>query len=176
MPAGRRPLGVTALSLFFSAGTIPATLTAVALAWPGAWSEAMWRLKPEAPGQFARLGVLAIPLMVVVGAACVAAAVGLWTRRTWGHRTAIGLLAVNLLGDTLNAVIRGDWRTLIGLPIGGVMLAYLLSHPVRQWFATSNAAVMSADGPPAPPLPRSPAPGAAPSARTSSTRPGSPPS
>ena len=133
--AGRRPLGITALSVFFAAGTIPATMSAVALAWPGAWSEAMWRLKPEAPGQFARLGPLAIPLMVVVAAACVAAAVGLWKRKLWGFRIALALVTLNLMGDLLNAGIRGDWRTLVGLPIGGAILAYLLSNPVRRWFA-----------------------------------------
>jgi hypothetical protein len=46
----------------------------------------------------------------------------------------VGLLAVNLLGDTLNAAARGDWRMLIGIPIGGVMLAYLLSRRARAWF------------------------------------------
>lgn len=123
---------MTAISLFF-AGTIPATLSAVALAWPGAWSEAVWRLKPEAPGQFAQMGPLAIPLMGVVALACLAAAVGLWTGTRWGHRTAVGLLSVNLLGDALNALVRGDWRTLVGLPVGGLMLAYLLSKRVRSW-------------------------------------------
>jgi hypothetical protein len=138
MPVERRPLGVTVLSLFFAAGTILATLSAMALVWPGAWSEAMWRLKPEAPGQLAMLGLLAIPLMVGVAAACLAAAVGLWARRRWGPRIAVALVTINLLGDSLNAAVRGDWRTLIGLPIGGAMLAYLLSYQVREWFGTSN--------------------------------------
>lgn len=138
MLATRRPPGVTALSLFFAAGAIPATLSAIALAFPGAWSAAMWQLKPDAPGQFAQLGPLATPLMIVVVAACVAAAVGLWTRRRWGHRIAVGLLCVNLVGDLLNAATRGDWRTLIGLPIGGAMLAYLLSKRVRDWVGPSG--------------------------------------
>jgi hypothetical protein len=136
MPAlgERRPAGLTALAIFFAIGTIPAAATALALAWPGAWSEAMWRLKPEAPADLARVGPMAIPLMSVVAAACIAAAVGLWTGARWGQRLATGVLAVNLLGDTLNAVLRSDWRTLIGIPIGGAMLAYLLSRRARVWF------------------------------------------
>lgn len=130
-----RPVGLTALTVFFAAGTIPSTASAIALAVPGAWSDAMWRLKPEAPGQFASMGPWAVPLMVVVAMACAGAAVGLWKRRRWGHRLAIGLLSINLLGDTANAVVRHDWRTLIGLPIGGAMLAYLLSHRIRTIFA-----------------------------------------
>ena len=30
------------------------------------------------------------------------------------------------MGDLLNAFVRNDLRTLIGLPIGGAMIAYLL--------------------------------------------------
>jgi hypothetical protein len=33
----------------------------------------------------------------------------------------VAVLAVNLVGDTTNAVMRGDLRTLIGLPIGGAL-------------------------------------------------------
>jgi hypothetical protein len=41
------------------------------------------------------------------------------------------------VGDLLNAFLRGDWRTLIGLPIGAAMLTYLLSRRIRGWFAAS---------------------------------------
>lgn len=130
-----RPVGLTALSVFFAAGTIPSAASGAALAFPGAWSVAMWRLKPDAPGQFASIGPWAIPLMIVVAMACTGAAVGLWRMQRWGRRLAIGILSVNLLGDTVNAVVRHDWRTLMGLPIGGAMLAYLLSHQIRALFA-----------------------------------------
>jgi hypothetical protein len=147
-PATERPLGLTALSVFFAAGTIPSTAGALALAFPGAWSEAMWRLKPDAPAEFARLGPMAIPLMALVAAACAGAAIGLWIRRRWGYWLAVGVLSVNLLGHTLNALVRGDWRTLIGLPIGGVMLAYLLNHRVREVFG--RRALIRSEPPPGP--------------------------
>ena len=134
MSPADRPLGLTVLSVFFALGTVPSTATAIALTFPGAWSEAMWRLKPDARTDFARLGTWAIVLMVVVAAACAGAAVGLWTRQRWGHRLAVVGLSINLLGDTLNALVRGDWRTLIGLPIGGAILVYLLSYRVQEWF------------------------------------------
>jgi hypothetical protein len=145
-PGARRPAGLTALAIFFALGTIPAAATALALAWPGAWSETMWRLKPEAPADLARLGPFAIPLMTLVAAACAGTAVGLWIGARWGHRLAAGLLGVNLLGDTLNAVLRGDWRTLIGIPIGGAMLAYLLSRRARTWFEAQELTDRPAGG------------------------------
>ena len=79
-------------------------------------------------------------MMILVAAACASAAVGLWTRRLWGYRLAVGLLSVNLVGDVLNGFLRGDWRTLIGVPIGGVMLGYLLRRRTREQFAAKSDA------------------------------------
>lgn len=129
-----RPLGVTALSLFFAAGAVVSGTSAVALAFPGSWLEPMWRLNPAAHAAFTPLGPWAVVLMLGVMTACAGAAVGLWTGRRWGYRLAIGLLGVNLVGDLGNGFVRGDRRTLIGLPIGGLLLGYLLSRRVRDWF------------------------------------------
>ena len=129
-----RPFGLAALAAFFGAGALISGVTAVALAFPGSRLEPMWRLNPAARVEFARLDGWAVALMLAVALACAAAASGLWTRRRWGQRVAVGLLGCNLLGDLLNAVVRGDRRTLIGLPIGGAMLVYLLSRRVSDHF------------------------------------------
>jgi hypothetical protein len=71
------------------------------------------------------MGNTSVALMAIVGAACGLAAVGLAKNAEWGRRLAIGVLAVNLVGDSLNALLRHDPRTLIGLPIGGLMILYL---------------------------------------------------
>ena len=136
--AGRRPLGVSALSVFFALGVIPSSATALALAFPGHWTQALWRLKPEALAQFAQFGHGAIPLMVGVAIACAGAAIGLWTRKRWGRWLALGVLSINLLGDVLHAILRGDWRTLIGVPIGGMLIVYLLGRQVRRWVADDH--------------------------------------
>jgi hypothetical protein len=44
-------------------------------------------------------------------------------------------LGINLVGDTTNTVVSHDWRTLIGLPIGGAMIFYLLHNLRRQRMA-----------------------------------------
>jgi hypothetical protein len=131
---GDRLFGVTVLSLFFAAGALIAGASAAALAFPGSRLEALWRLNPPARTAFAHLGPLSVVLMVVVAGACAGAASGLWTGRWWGHRLAVALLTVNIVGDLLNASIRSDVRTLIGLPIGGLMLGYLLTRRVRNRF------------------------------------------
>ena len=98
----------------------------LALAFPGGFLEPISRLKPDARVEFQKIGSASVALMAVVAAACGLAAVGLARNAEWGRRLAIGVLTVNLVGDSLNALLRHDPRTLIGLPIGGLMILYLL--------------------------------------------------
>jgi hypothetical protein len=103
-------------------------LIVLALAFPAGPLDSIWRLKPEAQAEFQQIGSGAsIALMTVVGSACGLAAVGLARNAQWGRRLAIGVLAVNLIGDSLNAWLRHNPKTLIGLPIGGIMIVYLLT-------------------------------------------------
>lgn len=136
----RRPAGLIALSGFFALGAVIASATGMAVALPGSDLERLWRLNPQAHAAFLGMGRWALLLMLAVASACALAAIGLWLRARWGHRLAVVLLTVNLVGDASNALIRGDWRTLIGLPIGGALLAYLLSAGIRTHFATPRAA------------------------------------
>ena len=122
-----RSLGTILLIIFFAAGASVCLVTMLALAFPGSLLESIWRLKPEAQTQFQEMGSGAsIALMTLVGAACGLAAIGLARNAEWGRRLAIGVLAVNLIGDSLNAWLRHDPKKLIGLPIGGIMIVYLV--------------------------------------------------
>jgi len=117
---------MTLLVIFFAAGALICLVTMLALAFPGGFLEPIWRLKPEARVEFQQIGHWAVALMAVVGTSCGLAALGLAKSAEWGRRLAIGVLTVNLIGDSLNAWLRHDPRTLIGLPIGGLMIAYLM--------------------------------------------------
>ena len=121
----RRPVGIILLVIFFAAGTLICFVTTLALALPGGFLEPVWRLKPEARTDFQRIGDWSVGLMAVVGIACGLASIGLAKNAEWGRRLAIGILTVNLVGDTLHAIFRHDPITLIGLPIGGLMIWYL---------------------------------------------------
>ncbi len=118
-----RSVGLILLCGFFVFGALMASLSFLALALPGGFLEPIWQLNPK------------------VALACALAAIGLWTRTLWGHRLALSILAVNLLSDVLNAVLRGDLRTLIGVPIGGALISYLLSSRARAQFEVRSAAV-----------------------------------
>lgn len=122
-----RSVGTTLLVIFFAAGALICLVTMLALAFPGGLLDPIWRLKPEARMEFQKMGSASVALMAVVGAACGLAAAGLAKNAEWGRWLAIGVLAVNLVGDSLNALLRHDLRTLIGLPIGGLMILYLVT-------------------------------------------------
>jgi hypothetical protein len=124
----QRPLGITAIAIFFCFGACMSGLAAIMLLFPRSPLDVLWRVNPRGHEGFAAVGGWAVLLMVIVCAACVAAASGLWRRKLWGIWTAIAILTINLLGDTLSAVLQSDLRTLIGLPIGGAMIWYLLVH------------------------------------------------
>ena len=138
---GHRPsAGLIALGVFFALGAAIAIVSCVALVYPGGVLEQLWVLNPPAHTAFLAMGPWAIVLMAVVSAACAFTAVGLWSRANWGRHLALLLLAINLVGDVSNALIRGDLRTLIGLPIAGLLIAYLLSRQARLQFPVRKAA------------------------------------
>jgi len=86
------------------------TLAIVLLIFPGSPLDSLWALNPDARVAFQSLGKAATWLMFVVGAGCAFAAIGLWRR------------------SLLNAVLRHDYRALIGLPVGGAMIFYLARY------------------------------------------------
>jgi hypothetical protein len=128
MEQKRLPLGIKLLVIFFAAGALICSLVILALAFPGGILEPIWRLRPDAQTEFQEIGTWAVALMAAVGAACGLSAFGLARGAEWGRRLAMGVLTVNLVGDAFNAVFRGDLRTLIGMPIGGLMIWYLVSE------------------------------------------------
>ena len=129
-----RSVGLTLLSLLFVLGSFMALLALLGLLFPGGALEPIWRLNRYAQVALMELRWWGLGLMLVIATACALAAVGVWIRAPWGHRLALTILAVNLLGDVSNAVLRGDLRTLIGIPIGGAIIWYLVNPRTRAQF------------------------------------------
>jgi len=100
----------------------------------------MWRLNPRALAAFGQMGVWAVVLMLTVSAACALASVGLWRGRRWGYRLAVGILAINLVGDLTNVLLGIEPRAIVGLPIGALLLWFLASARVRSFFRQAQSA------------------------------------
>lgn len=111
---------------FFALGATMCALTVGLLLFPGTALDSLWRLNPDAHLAFHSIGSWALVVMLTVGSACLLASIGLWKGALWGTRTALIILAINIVGDLINALFRHDYRALIGLPIGVVMIFYLV--------------------------------------------------
>ena len=66
--------------------------------------------------------------MLSVGTACLFAAIGLWRAKPWGTWLALVILSINMLGDLTNVFVRHDYRALIGVPVAGAMIFFLLAY------------------------------------------------
>ena len=111
---------------FFAFGAMMCALTIGLLLFPGGALDSLWRVNPDARLMFQSLGSWSFVLMLTVGTACLVTAVGLWRSAFWATPLAIGILSVNVVGDVVNAVVRHDYRALIGLPVGGAMIFLLV--------------------------------------------------
>ena len=133
-----RPLGVSALSIFFGVATLITTIAAVSLLFPNGFLEPIWRLNPRGRAGLGAIGMWAVLLFSMVGFACAVAAIGLWQKRWWGYCTAIAVLSINLLGDLFNVVSGNEPRAVIGIPIAALIIIYLLTPKVRQFFSSPS--------------------------------------
>ena len=107
-------------------------LTIVLLLFPGTALDSVWRLNPGAKLALQSLGNWSIALMATVGTLCGTAAGGLWRGTGWGISLAVAILSANMVGDTVNALIRHDYRALIEIPIGPAMICYLVRSTRAQ--------------------------------------------
>jgi len=133
-PATNRPAGVTALACLFAVGVLASGLSAISLLNPGGALEPMWKLNPRARESFSRMGVWAPLLLAVVCAACAACAYGFFVGRRWAYPLGVGGLLVNVTGDIVNAVLGIEPRAVVGVPIVALILWYLFSSKVRDFF------------------------------------------
>src|SRR5262249_47385551 len=115
------------LAAFFAFGATMCAVTVNLLLFPGTALDSLWRLNPDARLAFDSLGHWSLVLMLTVGTACLFAAIGLWRLRPWGTWVALIILLINMLGDLTNVFVRHDYRGLIGAPVAGTMIFFLLA-------------------------------------------------
>ena len=134
----QRLRGITALSIFFLAGAAISLTASLSLLRPNNFLESMWLLNPRAQENLSSLGLWAVLLLATVSVFCAAAAIGLWRGSRWGHWLAIGLIAMNLIGDVTNVLLGTEPRAIVGIPIAAAILLYLLSKRVRSSFKRTS--------------------------------------
>lgn len=131
----KRPRGISALSIFFLAGSLISLTASASLLFPGNFIVPLWRVNPRAHKHLLDTAPWSVALLFAVSVACGMAAVGLWRRAAWGHKIAVCLIAFNFIGDVANTVMGTEPRAIFGVPIALAILIYLLRKKVRATFA-----------------------------------------
>jgi hypothetical protein len=126
--------GITALTIFFALGGLISFIAAMSLLVQSSLFDAIWRVNPRGREGLLRMGLWGVLLLFTASGFCAAAAIGLWRRARWGHTLATILIAINLFSDIGNAVVGGERRALIGVPIAVGLLVYIFSKAVRSQF------------------------------------------
>ncbi|HZQ69782.1 MAG TPA: hypothetical protein VFA68_14765 [Terriglobales bacterium] len=129
-----KPFGYTAIGVFLFFGATMASYAAITLAFPGTILDEAWVLNPVAHQQLASLGRRTAFPYVLLALALFIAGLGWFRRRRWGWLLAVAIISINLLGNLFNA-FRGEWfKGGVGVVIAGVLLAYMTSGKIREYF------------------------------------------
>ncbi|HEX4997139.1 MAG TPA: hypothetical protein VFY29_02870 [Terriglobia bacterium] len=131
-----RAVGVTAIGVFFAAGALMSSVSAVSLLAPGSFLEPIWSLNPRARETFAGMGDWAVLLLLTVSLTCLSAAAGFLLRRRWGHRLGVALFAANLVGSVVNVATGNEPKAIWGIPVVLALLIYLLRPNIRRQFSS----------------------------------------
>jgi hypothetical protein len=129
---------MTAIGVFLFFGAAMALLAGTTLIWRGTVLDRIWALNAGAYAQLAPYGkVIGVPFLGLSAALAVAGA-GWFRRRVWGWRLAVAIIAMQVLGDLVNALM-GQWvQGGVGVIVAGGLLFYLTRCRVRAAFGRSH--------------------------------------
>ena len=91
-------------------------------------------MNPEGHDGLSALGPVAVVGMAALSLTMIGTALGVIARRRWAWRIAVIGIVINAISDLATAVITGQPRTLIGLPIAGLIVWWLTRREVRGQF------------------------------------------
>jgi len=132
--ATKSPRGLTAVGIFLVFGAVMATLAGTSLRWPRTYLDDIWILNPPAHRELAPYGPVVGLLFLLLGAILAVAAAGWFKRRLWGWWLAVAVIAIQVLGDLVNAFSGRAVEGAIGVTIAGLLLFYLTRPQVRAAF------------------------------------------
>ena len=122
MTKRNRPLDITVLSLLFMLGAVVSAICCAGLLVPADEPHPYLRLLPA----LVIMGTEAVSWLVLVGIACVVAALGLWRCAYWGFLTATVAMVLFLAARFVRALFTNRWwELLLILSIGALIMWYL---------------------------------------------------
>ncbi len=131
--------GIFAIGIFLFFGAIMASLAGTTLVWRGTILDRMWAIDAPAYRRLAPFGkTVGIPFLLL-SATLVIAGTAWFGRRLWGWRLTVAIIATEVLGNIVNALMGDVVRGGVGFVIAGALLVYLLRPQVRSAFVGGNA-------------------------------------
>ena len=110
-----------------------AAYAAVTLLKPGTFLDRAWELNPAGHAGLLLMGkAVGVPFLVLATALFLAG-IGWFKRKHWGWFLGTGIIASNLLADVIHLLL-GDWKSLVGVLIAGLLLFYMTRPSVRSYF------------------------------------------
>jgi uncharacterized membrane protein (DUF2068 family) len=105
------------------------------LLFPGTLLDRLWEINKPGAAAFRAWGRISGLLLLLLGAATFAAAIGLLRRKKWAWWFAVVLFAIDGSGDVASFVANGGWlRSASGMVISSAFLYSLTRYPVRGYF------------------------------------------
>jgi hypothetical protein len=134
----QRPRAVPILAAFLFAAAGIAAVVGASLLFPNALLDRLWEFNKPAAAGFRALGRTAGVLLLLLGGATLAAALGLLQRKMWAWWFAVVLFATNGAGDVVSLIVTRDWpRSASGIVISSAFLYALSSSRVKRYFKLS---------------------------------------
>ena len=122
------------LGIFFAFATSMCAFAGATLLLPGGPLDALWAVKAEEHrrllglGPWVGIGFLALGLVMAL------ASYGAFKRRRWARPLAIGIFAVNAIGDALRIPAGAVAEGLVGIAVTGALIWWLSRPDVRRAF------------------------------------------
>ncbi len=134
----QRPRAVPIVAAFLFAATAIAAAVGASLLFPNALLDRLWDLNKPAAAGFRAVGRIAGGLLLLLGGATLAAALGLRQRKMWAWWFAVVLFAMDDAGDAVSLIVTRDWlRSASGIVISSAFLYALSSSRVKRHFKLS---------------------------------------
>lgn len=138
MTSRKQSWGIAAVGIFLFFGAIMASLAGTTLVWHGTILDHIGVLNENAYARLAPLGKFVGVLFLALAATLAVSGIGWLKRKTWGWQQSVAIIAVQMLGDLVNALTGDLARGGIGFIIAAALLTYLRSSTLRNAFAHGN--------------------------------------
>lgn len=130
----QRPTGVAILAVLYYIGAAFLAVGGIAMMMGGAFFGAMMaEAMGMAGGAFAAIGIVIGIVLLLIAALSGATGWGMWTGRSWAWILALVLTALNAL-SSVASLVQGEYGSLLGLAIAGLIIWYLFRPAVKAWF------------------------------------------